>query len=139
TAPWPRLSRFQEHTIELPVADVRVTPASEITVRAGLAQALEHGKGVVHVLGGLDTLQRAMAKKDASLMQFTEAVYSVNRACPSCSKSFAELDPRLFSFNSRHGWCASCYGTGVKLSGFDWDEEREKTGTEEHVLDSWLE
>jgi excinuclease ABC subunit A len=139
TAPWPRLSRFQEHTIELPVADVRVTPANESALRAGLAQSLEHGKGVVHVLGNLETLERAMVKKDASLMRFTQAVYSVNRACPSCNKSFPELDPRLFSFNSKHGWCASCYGTGVKLSGFDWDEEREKTGTEEHVLDSWLE
>jgi excinuclease ABC subunit A len=139
TAPWPRLSRFQEHTIELPVADVRVTPANEGALRAGLAQALEHGKGIMHVLGNLDTLERAMAKKDAALMRLTQAVYSVNRACPSCSKSFPELDPRLFSFNSKHGWCASCYGTGIKLAGFDWDEEREKTGAEEHVLDSWLE
>ncbi len=139
TAPWPRLSRFQEHTIELPVADVRVTAANEGALRAGLALSFEHGKGVVHVLGNLDSLERAMAKKDASLMQFTQAVYSVNRACPSCAKSFAELDPRLFSFNSKHGWCANCFGTGIKLSGFDWDEEREKTGAEAHVLESWLE
>jgi excinuclease ABC subunit A len=29
TAKWPRLSRFQEHSIELPVADLHVEPANE--------------------------------------------------------------------------------------------------------------
>lgn len=138
TSPWPRLARFQEHSIELPVADIRVKPENEAALRAGLAAALEHGKGVVHVLGGLDTLADAMAKKDAKRIRLTETVYSVKRACPSCNKSFPELDPRLFSYNSKHGWCATCFGTGLSLEKVDWDEEREKTGTEEHVLDSWL-
>ncbi|MGE0557039.1 MAG: excinuclease ABC subunit UvrA [Burkholderiales bacterium] len=138
TSPWPRLARFREHSIELPVADIRVTPANETSLRAGLAAALEHGKGVVHVLGGLDTLAEAMAKKNPRLIRFRETVYSVKRACPSCNKSFPELDPRLFSYNSKHGWCPACFGTGLTLEKIEWDEEREKTGTEEHVLDSWL-
>jgi len=138
TSPWPRLARFKEHSIELPVADIRVTPENEAALRAGLAAALEHGKGIVQVLGGLDTLADAMAKKDARRIKLTETVFSVKRACPSCNKSFPELDPRLFSYNSKHGWCPSCFGTGLTLEKIDWDEEREKTGTEEHVLDSWL-
>ncbi|MDP1674252.1 MAG: excinuclease ABC subunit UvrA, partial [Burkholderiales bacterium] len=138
TSPWPRLARFQEHSIELPVADIRVRPENEAALRAGLAAALDHGKGVVHVLGGLDTLAEAMAKQDARRIKLSETVYSVKRACPSCNKSFPELDPRLFSYNSKHGWCATCFGTGLSLEKVEWDEEREKTGTEEHVLDSWL-
>jgi excinuclease ABC subunit A len=138
TSPWPRLARFKEHSIELPVADIRVTPENEAALRAGLATALEHGKGIVQVLGGLDTLADAMAKKDARRIKLTEVVYSVKRACPSCNRSFPELDPRLFSYNSKHGWCPSCFGTGLTLEKIDWNEEREKTGTEEHVLDSWL-
>ena len=74
TSPWPRLARFQEHSIELPVADLRVKPENEAALRAGLAAALEHGKGVVHVLGGLDTLADAMAKKDAKRIHLTETV-----------------------------------------------------------------
>src|SRR5690606_16396437 len=27
-----------------------------------------------------------------------------------------ELDPRLFSYNSKHGWCPDCVGTGTRLS-----------------------
>jgi excinuclease ABC subunit A len=32
-------------------------------------------------------------------------VFSTKRACPSCGTSYPELDPRLFSYNSKHGWC----------------------------------
>jgi len=139
TAKWPRLSRFKEHTIELPVADLRVAPENESALRAGLASALEAGGGVVHLLGNLESLAQAMTNGDPSLANMTEAVFSTKRACPSCGRSFPELDPRLFSFNSKHGWCAACYGTGLKLAEVGWEEERMKTGAEDHVLDSWLE
>ncbi len=43
-------------------------------------------------------------------------MFSTRRACPVCSTSYAELDPRLFSYNSKHGWCPDCVGTGVKLT-----------------------
>ncbi len=123
---WPRLSRFHEHTIELPVADVRAAPGNEAELRAALGRALDHGKGVVHVLAPLEALERAMTKRDPALATMTETVFSVKRACPSCGTSFPELDPRLFSYNSRHGWCKTCYGTGLRLSGFD----AEQTGEE---------
>ncbi len=32
----------------------------------------------------------------------------------------------MFSYNSKHGWCTDCFGTGVKLTGFD----QEQTGEE---------
>jgi excinuclease ABC subunit A len=111
TVPWPRLSRFQEHTIELPVAEIEVAVRSEAALRAGLARALDFGKGVVHVL-------------PSAARRVT--VFSTKRACPSCGKSFAELDPRLFSFNSRHGWCESCFGTGVEMPGFDAEQSGEE-------------
>ena len=40
--------------------------------------------------------------------------------------------PQLFSYNSRHGWCPSCYGTGRKLRGFGETE----TGEEPHWSES---
>ncbi len=126
TAKWPRLDRFREHTIELPVADVAVRADNEPTLRAGLAQALEYGKGVVHVLAPLDALAAAMANNDASLARMHTCVYSTKRACPSCERSFPELDPRLFSFNSKHGWCTTCFGTGLALSGFDAEQSGEE-------------
>jgi len=131
TSPWPRLSRFQEHTIELPVADLVVSPHSEKALREALLQALEFGKGVVHLVAPLDGLMDGTAS-------LHERVFSTKRACPSCGTSFPELDPRLFSYNSKHGWCADCYGTGLKITEVGWDEARSRTGTEDHVLDSWI-
>jgi len=120
--PFPRIDRFKEHTIELPVGYVSVAPKTEAALRKTLRTALEFGKGVVHIQTG---------KKIQ--------VFSTKRACRSCGRSFAELDPRLFSYNSKHGWCAKCYGTGLNIDEVEWDEERARTGTEDNVLDSWIE
>ena len=75
-----------------------------------LARALDFGKGIVHVLGGLDRLAEAAgnSRKAARVeLALPQTIFSTKRACPSCARSFPELDPRLFSFNSKHGWCAS--------------------------------
>ena len=109
--PWPRLDRFKEHSIELPVARLGISARGEADLRAKLEEALQHGKGVVQVL-----------PVDAQ----TPVTFSTRRACPTCGTSFAEPDPRMFSFNSKQGWCADCYGTGIELPDFD----AEQTGEE---------
>jgi excinuclease ABC subunit A len=120
--PFPRIDRFKEHTIELPVGYVKVNPKEEKALRERLSQALGFGKGVVHIQTGKQI-----------------QVFSTKRACRSCGRSFPELDPRLFSYNSKHGWCAKCYGTGLNIDAVEWDDERARTGTEDNVLDSWIE
>ena len=35
-------------------------------------------------------------------------------ACPKCGHSFAELEPRQFSFNSPFGTCPHCHGLGTR-------------------------
>jgi excinuclease ABC subunit A len=117
TTNFPRIDRFKEHTIELPVCDLDVTPANEALLRDKLAQALEHGKGVLHVLAPLDGLKGAMLAGLGAHRHIGKVeVFSTRRACPVCSTSYAELDPRLFSYNSKHGWCPDCVGTGVRLT-----------------------
>ena len=116
TTNFPRIDRFKEHTVELPVGDLLVTPNNEAALRALLASALQHGKGVVHVLGPLDGLVGAMAGGTATKHIGKLLAFSTKRACPVCSTSYPELDPRLFSYNSKHGWCTDCVGTGVKLT-----------------------
>jgi excinuclease ABC subunit A len=121
TAAWPRLSRFQEHSIELPLGAAAVTPRAEAEVRGVLERALGVGKGLVQVYAA------GRGRPGA------DALFSTRRACPRCERSFPELDPRLFSFNSRHGWCETCYGTGLRLRGFD----AEQTGEEIWWTDWW--
>ncbi|HEU4622509.1 MAG TPA: excinuclease ABC subunit UvrA [Burkholderiaceae bacterium] len=128
TAKFPRLDRFSEHNIELPVADVRVTPDNENEVREGLRAALDTGKGFVKVVSNLDDLETAVRADESTGLHYPleELMFSTKRACPSCGASFAELDPRLFSYNSKHGWCTGCYGTGLRLHGFKYDEAQER-------------
>jgi excinuclease ABC subunit A len=117
TTGFPRIDRFKEHTIELPVCDLDITPANEELLRRKVTEALEHGKGVLHVLAPLDGLRGAMLAGLGSHHHIGKVeVFSTLRACPVCSTSYPELDPRLFSYNSKHGWCPECVGTGVKLT-----------------------
>jgi excinuclease ABC subunit A len=115
TVQWPRLNRFKEHTIELPVNQINVQKDSADLLERNVIRALDMGKGLVHVLD-LDS----QAKKPRV------QVFSIKRACPSCGLSFSELDPRLFSFNSKHGWCEGCFGTGLELEGFDEEQSGEE-------------
>lgn len=113
--PWPRLDRFREHTLELPVGDIVVAPENEAALRALMEQALEYGKGIMHVLAPLDGLQHAMHNGGTAHVGNVK-VFSTKRACSTCGTSYPELDPRMFSYNSKHGWCPSCVGTGLALT-----------------------
>lgn len=128
-SPWPRLDRYSEHTLELPVADLIVDPRHELQLRQAIREALELGHGTLSVLapltpsGALPLEERRRGRPSAEAGQ---QHFSVKRACPCCGTSFPEPDPRMFSYNSKHGWCTDCFGTGVKLTGFD----QEQTGEE---------
>ncbi len=111
TDPWPRLDRYQEHDIDLPVGTIKVTAQNEAELRALLQSALEFGKGVI---------------KAAPRRRKSELLFSTKRACPGCSRSFPELDPRLFSYNSKQGWCPSCFGTGMEITDFDEEQSGEE-------------
>ena len=131
TDPWPKLDRYKEHDIDLPLGTAVPDPRNEQALRELLEQALAHGKGVVKLSPvGAAPRPRSGAKKKTAAKEFT---LSTHHACPSCGRGFPELDPRLFSFNSKHGWCESCFGTGVKLAGFD----EEQTGEERAWTDAY--
>ena len=110
TGDWPRLDRYKEHDIELPVGEMKITAGSEKQLRALVERALDYGNETMKLAADQD-----------------EVIFSTRRACPSCSRSFEEPDPRLFSYNSKHGWCPSCYGTGLLMVGFDEEQTGEET------------
>jgi excinuclease ABC subunit A len=114
--PWPKLDRYKEHSIELPMVQLTVSAKDEAGLRDALKEALALGKGML------------MVECEGEVK-----IFSTKRACPLCAASFQELDPRLFSYNSKHGWCSKCMGTGIRdLEGLD----AEKTGEEAEFLDA---
>ena len=111
TEPFPRLKRFVEHSIEMPIAALTIGAQTTPELRAAVDAALEAGKGVVHVL---DEKKRV-------------TIHSSRRACPDCGRGFAEPDPRALSFNSPQGWCVECHGTGAALEDFSVEQSGEET------------
>tara|TARA_B100000029_G_scaffold89197_2_gene78904 strand:+ start:8554 stop:14070 length:5517 start_codon:yes stop_codon:yes gene_type:complete len=101
TSDWPKLDRFREHDIELPLGEIMILPKNEAAIRSAIEQGIKHGDGMVKVFPIDDRKKRS-------------ELFSTKRACPKCNRSFNTLDPRFFSYNSKYGWCQNCSGTGVE-------------------------
>ena len=126
TNPFPVLSRYKEHTIELPIFSGVVESHRESELNSAVTQALFHGHGVLTILSGNCAQKSSLDAANGERMS-----YSTKRACPICAQSFPEPDPRLFSYNSKLGWCPTCFGTGRLIKGFD----AEQTGEESNWND----
>ncbi len=133
TRPWPRLERFQEHSIDLPVGSLVASAENEAALRKLVQVALDHGRGVLEVAWPMEKLRAAIAR-GRDTPELERRVFSIHRACSNCGRSFPEPDPRMFSYNSKHGWCTQCFGTGLRLAGFG----AEHSG-EEHWWNDWFE
>lgn len=110
TSPFPLLSRYKEHTIEVPTGTLKVEPATEEKILQAMTEALFHGHGLVCVANGRKALPNSNVPPESE--EGTVEILSTKRACPICAISFPEPDPRLFSYNNKMGWCPQCTGTG---------------------------
>ena len=109
-AQFRKLERFKEHTIDVVVGMIdarRILKARNLVQRA-----LEIGRGTAHLLDAKNRL----------------TVMSTEMSCPGCGRAFEELDPRLFSFNSPHGWCEECARLWRNLEREAAAERHEETG-----------
>jgi len=93
------LDKKFKHTIEV-VVD-RLVMKADLRVR--LAQSVETAAQLADGLVTIDIV-------DGEPMTFSEKF-----ACPDHGVSLAELQPRVFSFNSPHGACPRCTGLGAQL------------------------
>ena len=113
-----RLERFKEHDIDVVVAEVKEVPSEQSSVISGRGkkgQLKDSSRITDHCSLGTQ-ISRALEIGKGLLKLFTAdkkfTLLSTHSSCPSCNQSFEELDPRLFSFNSPHGWCPECRGHG---------------------------
>jgi excinuclease ABC subunit A len=109
-----RLERFVEHDIDVIVAEV---PSDRSAVISGRKKKPGKKSALITDHCSLSTsLPRALDIGKGLIKLFTSdkrfILLSTTSSCPSCNRSFEELDPRLFSFNSPHGWCLECRGHG---------------------------
>ncbi|WP_374620509.1 excinuclease ABC subunit UvrA [Pandoraea sp.] len=99
----PKLKKTEKHSIDVVVDRVKV--------RADLKQRLAES---------FETALRLADGRAIALEMDTdkEHVFSSKFACPVCSYSLQELEPRLFSFNNPMGACPTCDGLG-QMTFFD--------------------
>jgi excinuclease ABC subunit A len=97
----PKLDLRRKHSIDVVV--------DRFKVRDGLAQRLaESFETALKLADGVARIASMDDPKEPELL------FSDRFACPVCSYSIVELEPRLFSFNNPVGACTSCDGLGVR-------------------------
>jgi excinuclease UvrABC ATPase subunit len=93
----PALAPRRPHTIEIVVDRLIIGPDITTRLTDSVETALQHADGLV----GVD------------IVDGDEFLYSQHLSCPDCGLSYAEITPRLFSFNSPQGACPACDGLGA--------------------------
>ncbi|MBA4112943.1 MAG: excinuclease ABC subunit A [Verminephrobacter sp.] len=99
----PALKKTEKHNIDVVIDRVKVRP----DLQQRLAESIEAALRV----GGSEGNGRVLALE---MDTGHEHLFSAKFACPVCSYSLAELEPRLFSFNSPMGACPACDGIGQR-------------------------
>ncbi|HEX4509665.1 MAG TPA: excinuclease ABC subunit UvrA, partial [Burkholderiaceae bacterium] len=102
----PRLKKTEKHDIDIVIDRLR----TRADARQRLAESCE---AALRIADG-----RTLALEQDS---GREHLFSAKFACPICSYSLPELEPRLFSFNSPVGACPACDGLGHVIA---FDPER---------------
>ncbi|MEX3981289.1 excinuclease ABC subunit UvrA [Paraburkholderia sp. EG287A] len=99
----PKLKKSERHTIDVVVDRLKVRPDMKQRLAESFETALRLADGRAIALE-MDTNR--------------EHLFSSKFACPICSYSLPELEPRLFSFNNPMGACPECDGLG-QITFFD--------------------
>ncbi|MEZ2350462.1 excinuclease ABC subunit UvrA [Caballeronia sp. RCC_10] len=99
----PKLKKNDKHTIDVVIDRLKVRPDMKQRLAESFETALRLADG------------RAIALE---MDTDREKLFSSKFACPICSYSLPELEPRLFSFNNPMGACPECDGLG-QITFFD--------------------
>ncbi|MDI3382120.1 excinuclease ABC subunit UvrA [Xenophilus aerolatus] len=97
----PKLKKTEKHDIDVVIDRLRARPDMQQRLAESFEAALRLADG------------RAIALEiGAEGQPDHEHLFNARFACPLCHYSLAELEPRLFSFNSPVGACPTCDGLG---------------------------
>ncbi len=113
----PRLKKSEKHSIDVVIDRIRVRgdadKAARDQLRQRLAESFEAALALADGRALVVDLDAPAAADGAPVSPGAEHYFNARFACPVCSYSIAELEPRLFSFNSPMGACPSCDGIGT--------------------------
>ena len=119
----PALKKTEKHDIDVVIDRLKVRPASDPAAQ-GLAQRLAEsfeaalrlasGRAIALEMDGNSSQINSNTSSKDEGQSPKEHWFNAKFACPVCAYAIAELEPRLFSFNSPVGACPSCDGLGTQ-------------------------
>ncbi|MBF0329350.1 MAG: excinuclease ABC subunit UvrA [Nitrospirae bacterium] len=92
------LKKQQRHTIEIVIDRFIIKSSIEKQIKHAIDTALKYA----------DTVIINLVDEDRDIP------FSRNLACPQCGISYPEIEPMMFSFNSKYGACSRCKGLGIE-------------------------
>ncbi|HOV91165.1 MAG TPA: excinuclease ABC subunit UvrA [Syntrophorhabdaceae bacterium] len=92
------LDKNKKHEIDIIIDRIKIREGIERRLYEAVELALQKADGIVKI----------------DIEGKGEVIFSERFACPDCSISYPEIEPRMFSFNNPYGACPTCYGLGVK-------------------------
>jgi excinuclease ABC subunit A len=101
----PEFDRRRKHDVEIVVDRLTVSRALRGRIADSVESALDLGRGWLHV---------ARVDEKRPEAAWTVERFSLHKACGTCGRSFEDLSPNNFSFNSSLGWCPACEGLGTQ-------------------------
>lgn len=115
TEKWKLPDRYSEHDVDIDFyGELDIQKLGERELLEMVKHTIASGKGSLRIL-------------EVGKQRANEYALSTERACPSCGLSFEEPSPKLFSFNSKHGWCPKCQGYGLNKVVLPKKSEHEDT------------
>jgi len=108
------LKKQQRHTIEIVIDRFKIKHAMERQIRQAIDTSLKYTDTVIINL----------------LDENKDIPFSRTLACPKCGISYPEIEPMLFSFNSKYGACPRCKGLGFEGINDEFGVESSEFGIE---------
>ena len=114
----PTLKKTEKHDIDVVIDRIKVRPELQQRLAESFEAALRLANGRAIALEMENTSNGEIVENDSASRSASEGyrpkehLFNAKFACPVCSYSISELEPRLFSFNSPVGACPSCDGLG---------------------------
>lgn len=92
------LDKNKRHTIELVVDRIIIKGKYSKQIKRALELSLKYSPTVIINL----------------VEENRDIIFSSVLSCPTCNINLPDIDPRLFSFNSKYGACPKCHGIGFE-------------------------
>ncbi len=105
----PELNTRKTHTIEAVIDRIVIREGISGRLAESIQSAVTFGDGLA--IACYEVAEVAEAG-EAGEKSWRDEVFNTLYACPDCSISYEELEPRTFSFNSPYGACPQCEGLG---------------------------